>query len=58
MAGAAWGAAGLVIFSALILTWSAALPTRRASEPASSIATEIYLIGMNLSLAATMLLRS
>jgi len=55
---AAWGAAGLVIFSALTLTWSAALPTRQLSEPASSIAGEIYLIGMNLSLAATMLLRS
>jgi len=58
LAWAAWGAAGLMIFSALTLTWSAALPTRQSSEPASSIAGEIYLIGMNLGLAATMLLRS
>ncbi len=57
-ASAAWGTAGVAIFSALTLTWAAALPTRRADEPASSIAAEIYLIGMNLSLAASMLLRS
>jgi hypothetical protein len=48
----------LVIFSALTLTWSAALPTRRASEPAGSVAVEIYLIGTNLSLAATTLLKA
>jgi hypothetical protein len=41
---------------ATMVPTAAALPTRRASEPASSIAIEIYLIGMNLSLAATMLL--
>jgi hypothetical protein len=58
LARAAWGAAGLMIFSALTLTWSAALPTRQSSGPASAIGAEIYLIGMNLSLAATMLLRS
>ncbi|MBM3120974.1 MAG: hypothetical protein FJZ97_02150 [Chloroflexi bacterium] len=58
VAHAAWGAAGLVIFSALTLTWSAALPTRSVSEPAGSMAAEIYLIGMNLGLAATMLLSS
>jgi len=48
----------LAIFSALTLTWSAALPTRRATEPAGSVAAEIYLIGMNLSIAATTLLEA
>ena len=44
--------AGLTIFSALTLTWSAALPGREASEREVSTASELYLIGLNLGIAA------
>ncbi|MCJ7677423.1 MAG: hypothetical protein MUO35_06860 [Anaerolineales bacterium] len=47
-----WGMAGLTIFSALTLTWSAALPGREASEPEISTASELYIIGLNLGIAA------
>ena len=47
-----WGMAGLAIFSALTLTWSAALPGREPREPEASSASELYLIGLNLGIAA------
>lgn len=54
----AWGLAGLVIFSTLAVTWASAIPARPSQEPEGSLAFELYLIGLNLSLAATMLLGS
>lgn len=51
----AWGLAGLVIFSALTVTWAASLPGRLAQEPDGSVAAELYLIGLNISLAVRML---
>jgi hypothetical protein len=51
----AWGVAGLMVFSALAATWASALPARMPNEPEASLGFELYLIGLNLSLAATTL---
>ena len=54
-ASPAWGLTGLVIFSALAATWASAIPVRPSQEPEASLAFELYLIGVNLSIAATVL---
>ena len=47
-----WGIAGLLVFSVLTVTWSSSLPGREPREPEGSVACELYLIGLNLGLAA------
>jgi hypothetical protein len=47
-----WGVTGLAIFSGLTLTWSASVPSREGHEPEASAAAELYLIGLNLGIAA------
>jgi len=49
-----WGIAGLIVFSALTITWSASLAGRPPHEPEGSIASELFLIGLNLGIAALM----
>jgi len=49
-----WGIAGLIVFSALTTTWSSSLPGRPPHEPEGSMAGELYLIGLNLGIAALM----
>ncbi len=49
-----WGVAGLMAFTALTITWSASLRGRPPHQAEGSIASELYLIGLNLGLAALM----
>lgn len=51
----AWGLAGLVIFSALTVTWAGSLSGRQAQEPEGAVAVELYLIGLNLGIAVRMM---
>ena len=47
-----WGIAGLIVFSALTITWASSLAARRPEETEGSVASELYLIGLNLGVAA------
>lgn len=53
-----WGVAGLAIFTMLTATWASAIATRPAQEPEGSLAFELYLIGLNLGLAAMVMVGS
>ena len=53
--GRTWAAGGLAIFAGLAVTWFCVWPGREASLPAGSAAAELYLIGINLALAANTL---
>ena len=53
--GRTWAAGGLAIFTGLAVTWFCVWPGRETSLPAGSAAAELYLIGINLALAANTL---
>ncbi len=53
--GRIWAASGLAIFAGLAVTWFCVWPGRETSLPAGSAAAELYLIGINLALAANTL---
>jgi len=53
--GRTWAAGGLVIFAGLAVTWFSVWPGRETSLPPGSAAAELYLIGLNLALAANVL---
>lgn len=50
-----WGIAGLIVFSALAITWASSLPARCPDESEGSVAAELYLIALNLGVAALMM---
>jgi hypothetical protein len=50
-----WAGAGLLVFAGLAVIWFADWPAREARDPAGGPAAELYLIGLNLALAANAL---
>ena len=50
-----WAGAGLLVFAGLAVIWFADWPAREERDPAGGPATELYLIGLNLALAANAL---
>ncbi len=50
-----WAGAGLLVFAGLAVIWFADWPAREERDPAGGPAAELYLIGLNLALAANAL---
>ena len=50
-----WAGAGLLVFAGLAVGWFGDWQTRDARDPAGGPAAELYLIGLNLALAANAL---
>ncbi len=50
-----WAGAGLLVFAGLAVVWFGDWQARNANDPAGGPAAELYLIGLNLALAANTL---